>query len=125
MNPTDHLPIWLAVMAGAAGLAGWNISRLRAVRPAIDWLVAVLGAAAILAVVIGASLVVTEVTECSVAVSRATCSRGELLLVAVMDLLAAAALTTLWLRADTCQLPQIPQTRQRTQSGTIVVPRVR
>jgi hypothetical protein len=103
VNPGENLGIWLAVLAVSAGLAGWNISRLRIVRPALDRLVALIGSAAIVMVVIGASLVVTEVTECTFAASSLACSKTEILLVALMDLVASAALITQWLRADACR----------------------
>jgi hypothetical protein len=106
MNPGENLGIWLAILAASTGLAAWNISRLRIVRPALDRLVALIGSGAILMVVVGASLVVTEITECTFAVSAASslaCSRTEILLVALMDLAASAALITVWLRADACR----------------------
>jgi len=124
VNPAHNLGIWLVLLAGSLALTWWNISRLRVVRPAIDRLVAVLGAGAILAVVTGASLVVTEVTECTFAASSPTCSGHEILLVALIDVAAAAALITLWLRADACRATfgvaarliharRIPKARQR------------
>ncbi|MBA2540706.1 MAG: hypothetical protein H0V17_13795 [Deltaproteobacteria bacterium] len=109
MNPGDHLGIWLVLLTGFLAVAGWNISRLAAVRPALDRLVAVLGAAAVLAVVIGASLVVTEITECTFAASSLlACSKSEIALVAGMDLAAAAALITAWLRMDACRATYAP-----------------
>jgi Flp pilus assembly protein CpaB len=103
-------------MLGLAGVAAtWNIHRLRAVRPMIDRLVAVLGAFAILAVVIGASLVFTEVTECAFAASILACSSFDLVLVAATDLAVGLALITAWLRSDACQAPRviaIPPTRR-------------
>ena len=126
MNPGDHLGIWFVLVAAAVAIAGWNIAQLRVVRPSLDRLVAFVGSAAILAVVIGASLVVTEVTECTFAASRA-CGPAEMLLVAVMDLAASAALITMWLRADACRLTfpiadprKLPKTRrQRVVAGMI------
>jgi hypothetical protein len=120
VNPGENVGIWLAIMAVSAGLAAWNISRLRIVRPALDRLVALIGSAAIVMVVIGASLVVTEITECTLsAVSSLACSKTEILRVAVMDLVASAALITQWLRADACrasfaavQVRGIPPTRR-------------
>lgn len=115
MNPQANPGIWLAILTVATSLAGWNISRLRAVRPAggIDKLVALLGAGAILAVVIGASVVVTEVTECTFAASSLECSRFEILVVALTDLAVSAALITLWLRSDACRAPRVlPRTRR-------------
>ncbi|MEO8703311.1 MAG: hypothetical protein ABI867_24910 [Kofleriaceae bacterium] len=106
MNPTDNLGIWLVILTVATALTGWNITRLRAVRPVLDGLVAVLGAGAILAVVIGASLVVTEVTECTFAASTLSCGRQDILLVALTDLAASAAMITLWLRSDACRAPR-------------------
>ncbi len=116
MNPGENLGIWVVLLVGFVAVTGWNISRLAAVRPTLDRLVAVLGAAAILAVVIGASLVVTEVTECTFAASSLACSRWEILLVATMDLVAAGALITAWLRTDACRAPNaavcvVPRTR--------------
>lgn len=103
MNPGENLGIWLVLLTGFLAVTGWNISRLAAVRPALDRLVAVLGGVAIFAVVIGASLVVTEITECTFAASSLACSKSEILLVAAMDLAAAAALITAWLRMDACR----------------------
>jgi ABC-type amino acid transport system permease subunit len=116
VNPGENLGIWLAVLAVSTGLTAWNISRLRIVRPALDRLVALIGSAAIVMVVIGASLVVTEVTECTFAASSASslaCSKTEILLVALMDLLASAALITRWLRADACRASAAVQHRGR------------
>lgn len=104
MNPGENLGIWLALVVVATAVTGWNISRLRIVRPMLDRVVALLGAAAILAVVIGASLVVTEVTECTFAASSLSCSKSEILRVAAMDVAAAAAMITAWLRADACRI---------------------
>ena len=127
MNPGEHLGIWLVVLAAATALATWNISRLWTVRPALDRLVALIGSAAIVMVVIGASLVVTEITECTFAASSASslaCSKSEILLVAVMDLVASAALITQWLRSDACrasfaavQHRGIPPTRRPRSSS--------
>jgi hypothetical protein len=127
VNPGENLGIWLVLLVGFVAVTGWNISRLAAVRPALDRLVAVLGGVAILAVVIGASLVVTEVTECTFAASSLTCSPREILLVAAMDAVASAALITAWLRTDACRAPfaavrvrAIPKTRrQRAVAGII------
>jgi len=105
VNPGDNLGIWLVLLVGCLAVAGWNISRLTIVRPAVDRMVGALGGAAILAVVIGASLVVTEVTECTFAASSLACSKSEIVLVALMDLVAAAALITAWLRTDACRAP--------------------
>ena len=129
MNPGENLGIWLVLLMGFLAVTCWNISRLAVVRPAIDRLVATIGAGAILAVVIGASLVVTEVTECTFAASSLACSKSEILLVAAMDLAAAAALITAWLRTDACRAPfaavrvrAIPKTRrQRAVHGTLHV----
>lgn len=129
MNPGENLGIWLVLLTGFLAVAGWNISRLAIVRPAIDRLVAMLGAGAILAVVTGASLVVTEVTQCTFAASSLACSKSEILLVAGMDLAASAALITAWLRTDACRAPfaavrvrAIPRTRrQRAVHGTLRV----
>jgi hypothetical protein len=115
VNPGENLGIWLALLTGFLAIAGWNISRLAVVRPTLDRLVAILGGAAILAVVIGASLVVTEITECTFAASSLACSKTEILLVATMDLGAAAALITAWLRMDACRAtftPAISKTRR-------------
>ena len=112
MNPSDNMGIWLAILAVATALAGWNISRLRIVRPALDRLVALVGAAAIIAVVMGSSLVFTEVTEC--ALTR-DCNHWDLLLVAVTDVAVCAALITQWLRSDACRAVKqivIPRTRR-------------
>lgn len=103
MNPGENLGIWLALLVAATAITGWNISRLRVVRPPLDRLVAVLGAMAILAVVIGASLVVTEVTECTFAASSGCRSGSEIFLVTLMDIAASAALITAWLRTDVCR----------------------
>ena len=124
MNPGENLGIWAILLVGFVAVTGWNISRLAAVRPALDRLVAVLGGAAILAVVIGASLVVTEVTECTFAASSLACSRWEILLVGAMDLVAASALITAWLRTDTCRAPyaalRVPQPRQQRAVGGVI-----
>lgn len=127
MNPGDNLGIWLVIGLSLVALTGWNISRLAAVRPTFDRLVAVLGAAAILAVVIGGSLVVTEVTECTFAASSLACGPREILVVALFDLAASAALTTAWLRTDACRAPDVAVRaralprghRQRPVHGTI------
>jgi hypothetical protein len=127
VNPGDHVGIWVALVAAAVAVASWNISRLRVVRPSLDRLVAFVGSAAIFAVVIGASLVVTEVTECTFAASRQSCGPAEMLLVALMDIAASAALITAWLRADACRSTfqvadprKLPVTRrQRAVAGTI------
>ena len=130
MNPGENLGIWAVLLVGFVAVTGWNISRLPAVRPALDRLVAVLGGAAILAVVIGASLVVTEVTECTFAASSLACSRWEILLVGAMDLAAAGALITAWLRTDACRAPyaavrvravptRLDARRQRAVAGVI------
>ncbi len=124
MNPGENLGIWAILLVGFVAVTGWNISRLAAVRPALDRLVAVLGGAAILAVVIGASLVVTEVTECTFAASSLACSRWEILWVGAMDLAAASALITAWLRTDTCRAPytalRVPQRRQQRAVGGVI-----
>lgn len=127
MNPGENLGIWAVLVVGFVAVTGWNIARLVAVRPAIDRLVAGLGAAAILAVVIGASLVVTEVTECTFAASSVACSKWEILLVAAMDLVASTALISAWLRTDACRAPfaavsvraRPGRQQQRAVAGTI------
>jgi hypothetical protein len=120
VNPGDHLGIWLALLTTCLAVTGWNISRLAAVRPRFDRLVALVGSAAILAVVTGLSLVVTEVTQCAFAASSLACSKGEIVLVAAMDLAASAALITAWLRTDACRAPWLPKTRQqRAVSGEL------
>ena len=121
MNPGENLGIWLVLLVGFVAVTGWNISRLAAVRPNLDRLVAVLGGAAILAVVVGASLVVTEITECTFAASSLQCSKTEILLVAAMDLVASSALITAWLRTDACRAPFVASRRQRAVRGTLRV----
>ena len=126
MNPGENLGIWLVILAVFTGYATWNISRLRIVRPAIDKLVALIGSAAIVMVVVGASLVVTEITECSFKASafgNLACSKTEILLVVLMDVIASAALITQWLRAEACrasfaavQVRGIPPTRRPRES---------
>jgi hypothetical protein len=128
MNPGENLGIWLALMVAAVAITGWNLSRLRAARPVLDRLVALLGALAIAAVVIGTSLVATQVSECAISATR-TCTGIELVLVGVMDLAVSAALITAWLRADACHATftpsrvdprRIPKTRrQRTVAGEL------
>jgi fucose 4-O-acetylase-like acetyltransferase len=117
VNPGDHLGIWLALVTGSAALAAWNISRLRIVRPALDRLVAWIGSAAILMLVVGASLVITEVTECTFAASSLACSKTEILLVALLDLVASAALITRWLRADACRASGVRPARRPARSS--------
>ena len=113
-NAGDNLELWLGVLGLAAAVATWNIRRLLVVRPALDRLIALLGAIAILAVVIGVSLVFTEATECAFAASK--CGGFEMLVVAFTDLAVSAALITAWLRSDACRAPslilRIPPTRR-------------
>jgi hypothetical protein len=103
MNPADNPAIWLAILAVSTAVAAWNIARLRAVRPAMDRLVAILGGGAILALVVGASLVLTSVTECTLAPSGLACLDTNTLMVALVDLALAAALVTAFLRSDACR----------------------
>jgi len=119
MNPADHLGIWLAILASSTAAAAWNISRLRIVRPAIERLVALLGAGAIVAVVTGASVVFTEVTECAFAASTLDCTASELLLVAATDLALCAALITRWLRSDACRPSREPPRTRRHRTVTL------
>ena len=112
-NPGDNIELWLGVLAFAGAIATWNIRRLLVVRPALDRLVALLGAVAIIAVVIGASLVFTEATECAFAASQ--CGRFEMLVVGLTDLAVSAALISAWLRSDACRASRsiaIPPTRR-------------
>jgi hypothetical protein len=112
-NPGDNLELWLGVLTVASVVAIWNIRRLYAVRPALDRLIAMLGAVAILAVVIGVSLVFTEATECAFAASK--CGGAEMLVIAFTDLAVSAALISAWLRSDACRAPRviaIPPTRR-------------
>lgn len=119
-NPGENMGLWLGILACAGVLAAWNIRHLRAVRPSLDRLVAVLGAVAIVAVVVGASLVFTEVTECAFAASSLNCGGFEMLVVAIVDLAVSAALLTQWLRSDACRSAperEIPRTRRQRAVG--------